>query len=132
MSTDRKTPLVLLADDDFEIRRIVRRALSSLDCEVIEADDGDKAIELVITEQPDLVILDVVMPTINGWRVCQYIREHSQYDHVAVVMLTGIGELTNAATAPLYGADAHLDKPFDLNDVVNVARKLLEEGRPTD
>lgn len=131
MSTEANVPLVLLADDDFEIRRIVRRALSSLDCEVIEADDGDKAIELIITEEPNLVILDVVMPTINGWRVCQYIRERSQYDHIAVLMLTGIGELTNAATAPLYGADAHLDKPFDLNDVVDVARTLLK-GRPTE
>lgn len=126
---ERRTPLVLTADDDPEIRHILTRALARLDCDVIEAADGEEALEKVITEQPDLVVLDVMMPTLSGWEICKYIRSKPEYAATKVVMLTAIGKTVNEMTSPLYGADAYHDKPFDLEEVLATVEGLLAEVR---
>ncbi|MEZ4467207.1 MAG: response regulator [bacterium] len=120
-------PLVLLADDDIEIRRLVRRAISGLDVDILEAQDGEEALEKVIVEAPDLVILDVMMPTLTGWEICKYIRSKPHLAETRVVMLTAVGTTVNELTSPLYGADAYLDKPFDLQELASVVKRLLEE-----
>ncbi|MCA9557570.1 MAG: response regulator [Myxococcales bacterium] len=126
-AADRKT--ILLADDDAEMRRMVRRALASFDADIIEAKDGEETIERIVEHHPDLVVLDVWMPEFKGWEVCKYIRSKADYDDIAVLMLTGIGKSINEMTAPLYGADDHLDKPFDVA-VLQAKVKRLLQGRP--
>ena len=125
MSERRVRPLVVLADDDIEIRRILKRTVSTLDCEVMEAEDGERGLELIIEYQPDLVILDVMMPTISGWELCKYIRSKPALEKTPIVMLTAIGKTVNEMTSPLYGADAYLDKPFDIEDIIEVVSRLL-------
>ncbi|MCB9541671.1 MAG: response regulator [bacterium] len=122
----RRKPLLLTADDDMEIRRILGKALAGLDCDVIEAADGEEALEKVIIEKPDLVVLDVMMPTLSGWEICKYIRSKPELADTKVVMLTAIGKTVNEMTSPLYGADAYLDKPFDIREVLDTVRGLLE------
>ena len=129
MSDGRETPLIMLADDDAEIRRIVRRSLSSLECTIIEAKDGEQALELILNERPDLVVLDVMMPTLSGWELCKYIRTKAELADTRVVMLTAIGKTVNEMTSPLYGADAYLDKPFDIQEIVQVVSDLLATPR---
>jgi DNA-binding response OmpR family regulator len=116
---------ILLADDDLEMRRLVRRAISGLPVRIVEATDGEEAIEKVIIEQPDVTVLDVMMPNFSGWEVLKYIRSKPAYANMGVLMLTGVGHTVNALTAPLYGADAYLDKPFDLDEVREVIEGLL-------
>ena len=125
MSEHRTRPLVVLADDDIEIRRILKRTVATLDCDVMEAEDGEQGLELIIEYQPDLVILDVMMPTISGWELCKYIRSKPALEKTPIVMLTAIGKTVNEMTSPLYGADAYLDKPFDIEDIVEVVSRLL-------
>ncbi len=129
MSDGRETPLIMLADDDAEIRRIVRRSLSSLECTIIEAKDGEEALELILNERPDLVVLDVMMPTLSGWELCKYIRTKAELADTRVVMLTAIGKTVNEMTSPLYGADRYLDKPFDIQEIVQVVSDLLATPR---
>ncbi len=129
MSDGREAPLIMLADDDAEIRRIVRRSLSSLECTIIEAKDGEQALELILNERPDLVVLDVMMPTLSGWELCKYIRTKAELADTRVVMLTAIGKTVNEMTSPLYGADAYLDKPFDIQEIVQVVSDLLATPR---
>jgi len=129
MSDGRETPLIMLADDDAEIRRIVRRSLSSLECTIIEAKDGEQALEFILNERPDLVVLDVMMPTLSGWELCKYIRTKAELADTRVVMLTAIGKTVNEMTSPLYGADAYLDKPFDIQEIVQVVSDLLATPR---
>ena len=129
MSDGRETPLIMLADDDAEIRRIVRRSLSSLECTIIEAKDGEEALELILNERPDLVVLDVMMPTLSGWELCKYIRTKAELADTRVVMLTAIGKTVNEMTSPLYGADRYLDKPFDIQEIVQVVSDLLSTPR---
>ena len=127
MSDERQRPLILTADDDIEIRRIVTRALGALDCDVIQAQDGEEALERIIEQEPDLVVLDVMMPTLSGWEICKYIRSKPHLADTKVVMLTAVGKTVNELTSPLYGADAYLDKPFDLQELGEVVKRLLEE-----
>lgn len=124
---ERQKPLLLTADDDPEIRHILTRALGRLDCDVIEAQDGEEALEKIITERPDLVVLDVMMPTLSGWEICKYIRSKPEYADIKVLMLTAIGKTVNEMTSPLYGADAYHDKPFDIGEILETVEKLLAE-----
>ena len=121
----RARPLILLADDDLDIRKLVRHAIEHLEVDIIEAPNGEVALEQILVESPDLVVLDVMMPGLTGWEVCKYIKQREGYQDTIILMLTAVGEAVNNMTAPLYGADAHLDKPFDMDEIVSVIESLL-------
>ena len=124
-----KKPTVLIADDDLEILTMVRTLLRRRDVKLLEASDGEEAMRLIRDNQPDLVVLDVMMPGQSGWEICKAIREDEQLNRTGVIMLTGIGERLNEMTSPLYGADAHLDKPFELSALdAAVTRVLASRG----
>ncbi len=116
---------MLVVDDEPEILELVVPALRARGYEVFEAEDGDQAIETILVERPHVVVLDVMMPGLSGWDVCRYVRQRPELDRVRIVMATGIGELTNAATGPLYGADVALDKPFRLDTLLREVAALL-------
>lgn len=116
---------ILYADDDLELTRLVEDCLSAEGYEIIIANDGEEGLEKLITEQPDLVILDVMMPQLNGWEIVRYMREKDEYREIPVLMLTGIGPTLNEMTAPLYGANDHLDKPFEIDDLMAKVSALL-------
>lgn len=123
---ERPRPLILLADDDPEIRRLLTLHFSSTDCDLIETADGAETLEAVIVHKPDLIILDVMMPELSGWEICKYIKERDdEYAHTGVLMLTAIGEINNALTSPLFGADDYMDKPFDLGELDNKVQHIL-------
>ncbi|MBM3275108.1 MAG: response regulator [Candidatus Sericytochromatia bacterium] len=126
---DDSVPLVLIADDDAEMRRLVRKSLEKLGLRIAEARDGEEAIARLIEHRPQGAVLDVMMPGLNGWEVCKYIRSKPEYENVAVLMLTAIGKTTNEMTAPLYGADAYLDKPFEVAELASTVQRILEERR---
>jgi len=122
----RDKKLIVYVDDDLELVRLVETALLEEDLwEVMTANDGEAGLELILVEQPDLVILDVMMPGLTGWEISKYLRTKPDWNDTPILMLTGIGERMNALTAPLYGATAHLDKPFDVEDLLETVRQLL-------
>ena len=125
MTDTTALPKILIADDDPEILKMVEAALQPVSAQIVKATDGEKALEMFLVEQPDLVILDVMMPKLSGWEVAKYIRDRDQYKGVKLLMLTGIGEVVNDATSGLIGADDHLDKPFTFEVLAGRVRKLL-------
>ena len=125
----REKPLLLLADDDPELIGILRRRLGVLECSIITADNGADALKLIRKEQPDAVVLDVMMPQMNGWEVCKAVRADEELKDLPVMMLTGIGESLNEMTSPLYGANDHIDKPFDFAELLFKIRKLLAHSK---
>lgn len=125
MSETSKTPTVLVADDDLDILTIVSSLARRKGFAVHTAGDGDEAMAKVLEHLPDLVILDVMMPGQSGWEVCRSIRDHDALEHTKVIMLTGIGEQMNEMTSPLYGANAHLDKPFDTDELSATIDRVL-------
>ncbi|NLE47841.1 MAG: response regulator [Sandaracinaceae bacterium] len=120
---------ILVADDDFQILSLVAGRAKRLSSNVVEAHDGEEALALAKEHQPDLVVLDVMMPGLSGWEVCRAIREEESLKGTRILMLTGIGERLNEMTSPLYGADDFLDKPFDFDELDARMRALLVRER---
>jgi DNA-binding response OmpR family regulator len=127
----KKLRKILIADDDLEILSLVRRHLRKKGLDVVEASDGEEALETARKEKPDLVILDVMMPGMSGWEVCRAIREDEALANTRVIMLTGIGERLNEMTSPLYGADDYLDKPFDFGELDEKIKLVTSAKRKT-
>jgi DNA-binding response OmpR family regulator len=125
MVEKRERPLLLIADDDPELIGILVKRLQEIDCEIETASDGHKALAMIRDLRPDAVVLDVMMPRMNGWEVCKSIKSDEQLSATPVLMLTGIGESLNEITSPLYGADEHIDKPFDFAELLQKIRRLL-------
>lgn len=125
-------PLVLVSDDDADIRRILRFHLEDRGFDVIEAVNGADALEQVLTEPIDALILDVMMPELNGWEVLKYVRGKEGLKNLPVLMLTGIGESLNSLTSPVFGASAHLDKPFNLDDIDRVLGEIMKGVEPNN
>ena len=103
--------------------------LESSEYTLIEANSGTDALEKILIECPDLVILDVMMPGMTGWEILRYMRTKSGYADIAVLMLTGIGAALNEMSSPMYGADDYLDKPFQEAELLKKVRRLLSSQR---
>lgn len=126
---ERERPVILIADDDPEIRRLLTAFFEDQDCELLESSDGADALEQIIVNQPNLVVLDVMMPELNGWQICKYVKQRDEYEGVGIIMLTAIGPVNNELTSPLFGADDYIDKPFDFDELEFKVRKVLAEKR---
>lgn len=122
---NERTPVVLVADDDPSLLTLVAQHARTLGYRVLEASDGDQALELAREHLPDLIVLDVMMPGPSGWEVCRRVREDVALAHTGVVMLTGMGETLNAMTSPLHGADEYIDKPFEFPELDEKLRATL-------
>jgi two-component system KDP operon response regulator KdpE len=122
---------VLVADDDPLIQRLVRTHLDRAGFRVLSALDGDEAIDVAAAEQPDLIVLDLMLPKMDGFEVCKRIREFSL---VPVVMLTARGEQVDKLRGFEAGADDYLTKPFAPAELIARVRAVLrrtEQGGPT-
>lgn len=106
-----RAPRVLLIDDDAGLRMLCSVSLRALGIEVIEAENGVQGLELVRRERPDLVLLDVSMPGLDGFEVGKLVRRHRKTRHIPLMFLSG--EAENDARARELGAIACLAKPFD-------------------
>ena len=121
----RVRPLIMIADDDHEIRNLLRTFFEEQDVDLIESRNGAEALENIITNRPNLVILDVMMPELNGWQICKYVKSREEYEDVGIIMLTAIGPVNNELTSPLFGADDYMDKPFDFDVLEQKVNKVL-------
>lgn len=120
-----KPARILVVDDDPEIVTMLSTRLSKRGYQVSTASDGHKAIELAKKELPDVILLDVMMPGKSGWEVARAIKQDPTTHAVKIVIVSAIGEKTNEITAPIYGADAHVDKPFEFEHLERVIAQLL-------
>ena len=121
-----KPASILVVDDDPEIVTMLSTRLTKRGYKVATAGDGHKAIEIAKREKPDVVLLDVMMPGKSGWEVARALKQDPVTQNVKIVMVSAIGEKTNEITAPIYGADAHVDKPFEFEKLEKVIAGLLQ------
>ena len=122
---------VLIAEDDLEIAGILRKTLAAEGYRIALAYDGEEALRSALAHKPVLIVLDVMMPQMNGWEVCKSLRARVEYNDVGILMLTAIGPNLNEMTAPLYGADDHLDKPFMIPELLEkLAALALKKHKP--
>jgi two-component system alkaline phosphatase synthesis response regulator PhoP len=121
-----KSASILVVDDDPEIVTMLSTRLTKRGYKLYTASDGHKAIEIAKRELPDVVLLDVMMPGKSGWEVARALKQDPVTQNMKIVMVSAIGEKTNEITAPIYGADAHVDKPFEFEALERVIAKLLD------
>jgi DNA-binding response OmpR family regulator len=108
---------ILIADDDPAILGMLSLRLQKRGFEILEASDGEQTLEVARAQKPDLIILDVMMPKKNGWEVARELKQDETTASIGIIVLTAIGEKMNEMTSPLYGADEHVDKPFEFSDL---------------
>ena len=116
---------ILVVDDDPEIVTMLSTRLGKRGYTVSTAEDGNKAIEVAKREKPDVILLDVMMPGKSGWEVARALKNDPVTQAAKIVMVSAIGEKTNEITAPIYGADAHIDKPFEFEKLEKMIVGLL-------
>lgn len=125
MSNETPTS-ILVVDDDPEIVSMLSTRLAARGYKVSSAGDGNRALELAKRELPDIVLLDVMMPGKSGWEVARALKQDPVTQGIKIVMVTAIGAQVNEITSPLYGADAHVDKPFEFEKLERVISGLIK------
>lgn len=121
---------VLVVDDDPSVRQAVRRALVLEGYEVALADDGVDALKQVVASPPDAIVLDVMMPRLDGLEVCRQLRGRG--DRTPILVLTARHRLSERVTGLDAGADDYLVKPFALEELLARLRALLRRTAPSD
>jgi excisionase family DNA binding protein len=121
----RPAPLVLIVDDDPRIREFVRVNLEMDGFAVREAGSAAEGLEALEAEPPDLILLDVMMPQVDGWEMLQRVRERHGVDSIQVIMFSGQVEDNGSDQAEASGAQAFVGKPFNPQELVTRAKDLL-------
>jgi CheY-like chemotaxis protein len=116
---------LLIADDESGIRRLVRMTLASDDYEILEAADGDEALQVARTSRPSLVLLDVKMPRRSGLEVCKVLKNDPLTKDITVMMLTARTEPEDAKAGEAVGADHYMTKPFSPVALVRKVDEIL-------
>ncbi len=119
------SPRILVADDEPALLRLLEFVLGRRGYIIQGVTNGSAAVEVLKTESPDLVILDVMMPGLDGYEVLTYIRETAHLEGLPVVMLTARAQLDDIQLGLSLGADAYLAKPFDPEDLLSVVESLI-------
>lgn len=117
---------ILIADDEPNIVISLEFLMKREGFEVAVAVDGDEALEKVESFQPDVLLLDVMMPKKSGFEVCEILRSIPGHANLLIVMLTAKGRDTEVAKGLALGADAYITKPFSTKDLVARVRELLQ------
>jgi two-component system phosphate regulon response regulator PhoB len=117
---------VLLADDDPSLLRLISTTLGTGDFDLLQALDGQEALELAQRERPDLILLDINMPRLDGFQVCEQLKQDPQTAGIKVVMLTARGSEADRARGRECGADDYFVKPFSPIQLLNKVYALLE------
>lgn len=118
---------ILVVDDEPAIRETLSFMLEMEGFAVAVAKDGEEALEQVQKLQPTVVLLDVMMPKLDGYKVCQAIKGQPETAKVKVIMLTAMGQAADRARALAAGADAYVAKPFDEEALIALLRRLSGE-----
>lgn len=113
---------ILIVDDDSNICELIRLYLEKDHFQAVIANDGQQALRLVESEKPDLILLDIMMPRLDGWQVCREIRKTLQ---TPIIMLTAKGEVFDKVLGLELGADDYITKPFDTKELIARVKAVL-------
>lgn len=120
---------ILIVDDDTNICELLRLYIEKEGFSTVLAHDGEQAVELFNKEQPNLILLDIMLPKLDGWQVCREIRKTSD---CPIIMLTAKGEVFDKILGLELGADDYVVKPFEAKEVVARIRAVLRRTGSTD
>ena len=119
-------PKVLVIDDEAPIRLLCRVNLEAEQIDVLEAEDGPEGLRLAKSERPDVILLDVMMPGLDGWEVLQRLLEDDQTREIPIVFLTARAELRDRARGLELGGVDYVTKPFNPTELAPLVQGLIE------
>ncbi len=123
MPADR--PTILIVDDVASNLALMKAILSELDCELVTATEGGKALALASTRHPDLIVLDIMMPGMTGFDVLQRLKADAKTANIPVIVVTAYDDLSFMVKTREIGVDAILTKPVNGAELLGLARKML-------
>ncbi len=124
---EKETKRILIVDDEESIVKLVKMYLEHHDYEVITANDGQVGLEKAKTEKPDLIVLDLMLPKIDGYKVCGLLKRDARYAKTPVIMFTAKAQEKDVKLGEEVGADAYITKPFEPEILLAKINELLKE-----
>lgn len=121
---------ILVVDDQPDIVKLARVKLDK-DFDILEAFNGEEALKKVDSEKPNLIILDVMMPKMDGWEVNKRLKEHPEHKKIPVIMLTARGQYEDQLKAVDTGIDEYVTKPFSPQKLLDKVKEVLEKKAST-
>lgn len=116
---------ILVVDDEPDLLKVMTFRLKKLGFGIIEATDGQKAIDLIREHRPDLILLDLRLPIIDGWEVCRRIKADEQLEHIPIIFLTASASAVNLKKAKELKAEDFIVKPFEPEELLEKVKKLI-------
>jgi twitching motility two-component system response regulator PilG len=121
-------PVVLVVDDSPTVRKIVQLTLQREQIRVVTAGDGLSALAAVADEQPDLILLDIMLPRMDGYNICQVVRKNMAYRDMPIIMLSGKDGLFDKMRGKFAGSTEYITKPFDSAELVQTVKRHLDSA----
>lgn len=119
---------ILIVDDEPDIVEVLKQRLTGAGFEVIIAEDGYMGLETARREKPDLIILDLMLPKIEGYKVCRMLKFDKDYSHIPIIILTARSQPVEEEIGYSTGANLYLTKPFNGNDLVAKVKEFLKDN----
>ena len=116
---------ILICDDDPAILRVLQVNLEVEGYETLLAHHGEEALEIALAEKPDLIILDIMMPRLDGYQTCERLKASDETKQIPVVFLSAKAQASDIEKGKAYGVDDYLTKPFDPDTLVDTIERLL-------
>lgn len=118
---------ILIVDDEREYIQLLTNRLEAAEYQVVSAQDGQEALEKAKREKPDLIILDLMLPKMDGYKVCALLKKDTRYAKIPIVMFTARAQESDEKLGFECGADAYLTKPFDAQILLAKIQELVEK-----
>jgi CheY-like chemotaxis protein len=131
-SSSTGTSRILIADDNEPNRELLEVYLADVDCEIATAVDGSDTLEKVASFEPDIILLDIMMPKLSGFEVCQQLKADPVTRQIMVLMVTALGELGDIERAVEAGTDDFLSKPVNKIELVKRVENMLKLRHVSD
>ena len=125
--TEKAAKRILIVDDEEGIVKVVKMYLEHHDYEVITAGDGQEGLEKAKTDKPDLIVLDLMLPKINGYKVCGLLKKDTRYAKIPVILFTAKAQEKDIKLGQEVGADAYITKPFEPEILLAKIKELLKD-----
>ncbi len=121
------TKRILVVDDERAFRILISKTLRHKGYEVITANDGQEGLEKAKTQKPDLIVLDLMLPRINGYKVCGLLKKDTKYAKIPIILFTAKANAEDIELGKKVGADAYITKPYERDALLSKIEELIKE-----